>query len=345
MAHQLSQAGRAAATLMFQQISQALGVDATHQYTIDPSVLQTLNELIVLDGTPFLNYINVTGVPELKGEKIFMAQGGLISKRTKIDDSHERVPKDYSGLTDRLYELFSIETDVALAYALIDAWAKFPEFAQLWNSTVRKAIANDRVRVGFNGVSHADTTDPTTYPNGEDICVGWPQQIRVYDTGSKYVDGAGGAVVLGTPTFPNLDYLVSVTKARINPIFINDPDLVALISQDLSSFEEAQYWYKSGRKAEEKGLLLDDGRLMRNYGGLPSYSIPFMPNGMVLVTSFKNLSLYYQTTSWRRLIRDWAPKNRYEDFTSRNEGYVIEELRKVSLVDNIQTATTPQIAD
>jgi P2 family phage major capsid protein len=336
--HQLSAAGRLRVDQFIQQIGQVYGVDATRQFTVTPSIAQELQPLITLDGAPFLQMINVIGVSELKGEKIFMDVSGLVSKRTDTDDN-DRVPTDPSSLDKKGYELFPVETDVAIKYATIDAWAKFPNFAAMWNGLVRKAIANDRLRVGWHGLSNATPTVPATYPNGEDVNIGWLKQIRDYNSGSQYVDGSGGAVVVGSDDFPNLDYLVSVTKARIDPVFRNSPDLVAIISQNLASNEEAEYFRKSGRDSEKKDALLSENRLMKNYGGLPSYSPPFLMDGVILVTSLTNLSIYYQDTSWRRLIRDWAPRNRYEDFTSRNEGYVVEDFRKTSLVDGVTTET------
>lgn len=327
------------------QTGKLYGADATQEFTVLPSMLQELNQLLVLDGSPFLQKINVMPVSELKGEKIFLSATGLVSGRALIDATHERVPVDPSDLSNKMFELFSIESDVALPYAKIDAWSKFPNFAALWNATVRQSIANDRVKVGWHGLAAADVTDKSANPNGEDVASGWLQQIRGYNTASQYVDGSDGAVLLGSSTFPNLDYLVNVTKSRINQVFINDPDLVAFISQDLASYAEAQFFLKAGKNAEQKDLLLQPNQLLKNYGGLPSFSIPFMPNGTILVTSYNNLSIYYQDTSWRRLIRDWAPKKRYEDFTSRNEGYVVEDFRKTSLVDGITTSPTPLIAE
>lgn len=332
--HQLSEDGRNRIDQFIAEIGRVYGADATRQFTVTPTIAQELQPLIQLDGSPFLQMINVLAVTEMKGEKVFADVSGLVSKRTDTTTA-DRVPTDPSALTNKLYELFAVETDVALSYATIDAWAKFPNFAALWNGLVRKAIANDRVRVGWHGVSHATPTVPGSNPNGEDVNIGWLKQIRDYNGGSQHVDGSGGAVVIGSDDFPNLDYLVSVCKARIPLVYRNSPDLVALISANLASTEEAEYFRKSGRKPEQKEVLLTDGRLIRNYGGLASYAPPFMPDGTVLVTSLKNLSIYYQGTSWRRLIRDWAPRNRYEDYTSRNEGYVVEDERKASLVDGV----------
>ena len=42
------------------------------KFSVSPSVLQTLQELMVLDGSGFLQQINVMSVPEMKGERLFM---------------------------------------------------------------------------------------------------------------------------------------------------------------------------------------------------------------------------------------------------------------------------------
>lgn len=342
---QLSSAGLAKVEQFRTNMSAALGVDASKQFSITPSLVQTLQELIQLDGSPFLQQINVAPVGELKGQKLFMGQGGLLAGRTNVSLG-ERTPNNYSQLTDKEYELHSVETNVGLPYALIDSWAKFKDFADKWNALVRKSIANDRVRVGWWGTHAAEQTNATLYPNGEDIAPGWLHQIRLYNSGSQYMPGttvSGGTpthnIILGSADFPNLDYLVSLAKAKVDPVFRDDPDLIAFISRDLVSFEEQAYWKINGRTPQQKEILADNpNKLLQNYGGLPSYSIPFMPDGTILISDFKCLSIYHQDTSWRRLIRDWAPRNRYEDFSSRNEGYVVEDFRECSLVDGITTA-------
>jgi len=56
------------------------------------------------------------------------------------------------------------------------------------------------------------------------------------------------------------------------------------------------------------------------------------------VTSLKNLSIYWQDTSWRRQQIDNPKKDQYEDFNSRQEGYVVEIEEKAALIENITYA-------
>jgi hypothetical protein len=51
---------------------------------------------------------------------------------------------------------------VAIPYAKLDAWAPFADFHQRWTNAVAKAIALDRIMIGFNGTSAAATTDRST---------------------------------------------------------------------------------------------------------------------------------------------------------------------------------------
>ena len=56
----------------------------------------------------------------------------------------------------------------------------------------------------------------------------------------------------------------------------------------------------------------------------------------VLVTSWDNLSLYYQDSSWRKQAVDNPKRSRVEDYNSRNEGYVIEQIEKIALTENVE---------
>ena len=60
------------------------------------------------------------------------------------------------------------------------------------------------------------------------------------------------------------------------------------------------------------------------------------PDNAVLVTSWENLSIYYQDSSWRKQSIDNPKRSRVEDYNSRNEGYVIEQLEKIALTENVE---------
>lgn len=337
--HILSARGRNRANDFLRELAKFHGVpDAGQEFSIDPARMQELQALTEQEGQTFLDMVSVIPKTQMKGDVIFIGKAGLTVSRTDTTNGDERTPKAAHGKTKNTYDMGRVENDVAITYDEIDQWAVFPNMFELWGSKVRSAIADDRLRVGWYGESMADSTDPTGNPNGEDILPGWLHQIRTYNSGSQYTDGSGGAVVLGSEGelgFPTLDYLVSVARGKVDIVYRRSPDLVALISENLVSHEEQMYYRIHGRKPEQKLVIMQNGELNRSYGGLPCYAPPFFPDGTVLVTSLDNLHLYFQDSSVRRSVRDYPPRNQFEDFNSRNECYAVGDYRKTSLVDGI----------
>lgn len=308
------------------------------QYAATPSIAQVLNDKIIQDGNPFLRQINVLPVGEIKGEKVMLGLSNRVTSRTDTSGAGERVPKDLVSLDAEGYELFATETDVALRYATIDVWAKFPDFATRYGMAVRKAIGNDRLAAGWYGTSAAATTNIGTSPNLQDLNKGWLKQIEDYNTGSQIVIGTVPApIALGSAAFPNLDALVFSAFDKLTEPFRSEPDLVALVSRNLLSAAEGKYYALQGNTPTEKKEI-ESGLVIKTYGGLPVIVPPFLPDGTVLVTSLNNLSIYWQDSSWRRQQKDKPEKNRYEDFNSRNEGYVVEQFKKCFYLKNVTIA-------
>ncbi|WP_164568877.1 P2 family phage major capsid protein, partial [Pseudomonas viridiflava] len=44
----------------------------------------------------------------------------------------------------------------------------------------------------------------------------------------------------------------------------------------------------------------------------------------------------YQDTSWRKQTIENPKRSRVEDYNSRNEGYVIEQLEKIAFTENVE---------
>lgn len=332
----LSTQGRAALNQFAQAFHQAMGVSVGTEFALEPRVLQTLHDKIIEDGNWFLALVNVIGVPELKGQKLFMGLNSITSTRTdtSVPDG-KRQARILHELTDMEFELFKTDTDIAIRYNTIDSWKFFKDFAERYRKQYRQAIGNDRVRVGWHGIEAATNTDPATYANGEDVNKGWLQLARDWD-GTKGEHVQSG-VVLGAD-FDNLDALVIDAKNdMIDKPFRNDPGLVALVSDDLIGHAEGKYYSDNGSTPSEK-VHLNNGRILQTYGGLRTIVPPYFPSGTVVVTSLNNLSIYYQEDSWRRTLKDHPEKDQYEDFNSRNEGYVIEELGAMALVEGITIA-------
>ncbi len=338
MAQNLSKLGRTAMFNLISNTAKAYGVQPGETYAAEPSVAQTLNDKIIEDGNWLLPMINILGVGELKGEKILMGLTSSVTSRTDTSGSGERTPRNLLGLDPKGYELEPTDSDVAILYSQIDAWAKFPDFADRYGRMVRRSIGNDRVKIGWHGTSAAATTDIQANPNMEDVNKGWLQHLREYNGGEQVVIGDGTTPIqLGGAEFPNLDTLVFDALNRIEVQHRDDPDLVVMISRDVMQAAKGAYFEAQGNTPTEKEKTRER-MVVETYGSLPAYVPPFFPEGTILVTSFENLSIYYQEDSWRRQIVDKPSKNRYENFNSRNEGYVLEHEGKASLIEGITFA-------
>jgi P2 family phage major capsid protein len=296
----------------------------SEQFNVTPTVAQKLQSKIVEEDT-FLAKINIFPVTQIKGEKVLGAVAGVLGKRTNTDTT-DRAPQEVLALGSQDYELFSTEFDTFIKYATVDAWAKFPEFQELYASWVRKAIAMARVRTGWYGTSAAAVTNKTTYPNGEDVNKGWFQHMREYDAGSHWMlqgvtanqirIGAGG-------DYENLDAAVHDCRQLLDPIYRERGDLVVFIGSDLLAADKATLYVAQGATPSEKERIANE-KVTKMYGGLPVATPSGFPSRGLFITTYSNLSWYFQDTSVRRQVIDNPKRNRVEDYTSLNDGYVVE---------------------
>ncbi|WP_236181531.1 phage major capsid protein, P2 family [Pseudomonas sputi] len=336
MARSLSAYGAKMYAEMQLAIAETYGVElASKMFSVEPSIAQELNDAITAK-SDFLQRINVIPVTEIKGEKVFIGVSGPVTGRTNTKTT-DRVAKDASALDNSTYELSSTESDVGLPYAKIDAWAKFPDFHQRYSAAVQKQIALDRIMVGFHGEKAAAQTDIEAFPMLQDVNKGWLQQLREQAPQQVLKEGkTPGKVTLGPGgDYENLDALVHDTKQMVDERLRDAGDLVAIIGSDLLAADKAKLYAKQGDTPTEKERI-EDAQVIATYGGLPSFSLPFFPVNAVLVTSWDNLSIYFQDSSWRKQTVDNPKRSRVEDYNSRNEGYVIEQLEKIALTENVE---------
>lgn len=336
MSQSLSILGAKMYAQMQLDIAESYGVElSSKMFNVEPTIAQELNDAITAK-SDFLQRINVIGVSEIKGQKVFLGVSGPVSGRTNTKTT-DREAKDVSALDDSTYELFSTESDVSLPYAKIDAWAKFPDFHQRYSAAVQKQIALDRIMVGFHGTSAAAQTDIVAHPMLQDVNKGWlqiareqiPQQVMSQGlTAGKVTLGEGG-------DYANLDALVHDTKQMVDERLRDGGDLIAIVGSDLLAADKAKLYAKQGDVPTEKERI-EDAQVIATYGGLPSFSVPFFPVNGVVVTSFDNLSIYFQDSSWRKQTIDNPKRSRVEDYNSRNEGYVIEQLEKFAMTENVE---------
>ncbi|GFM72982.1 phage capsid protein [Pseudomonas cichorii] len=339
MAHPLSAYGAKMYAELQVAIADTYGVEtAARMFNVEPTIAQELNDAITAK-SDFLERINVIPVGEIKGQKVFLGTNGPVTGRTNTKTT-DREANDASGLEDDQYELSSTESDVGLPYAKIDAWAKFPEFHQKYSAAVQKQIALDRIMIGFHGTHAAVQTDKTQYPLLQDVNKGWLQQLREKAPEQVLSEGGkeDGKVIMGAGgDYENLDSLVHDAKQLVDERLREGGDLIVIIGSDLLAADKAKLYAQQAGKPTEKERI-ESQQVIATYGGLAAFNVPYFPANAVLVTSFDNLSIYYQDSSWRKQTIDNPKRSRVEDYNSRNEGYVIEQLEKAGLIENVEQA-------
>lgn len=342
-------------TALAAQIALLNGVaSATEKFNVTPSVQQTL-ETAMQESTAFLNSINLIGVNEQTGEALLHGVNGPIASRTDTAGGNRRTPKQRQALAKDSYACVQTNYDSAFPYLLLDAWAKFPDFQVRLTNAIIQRQALDRIMVGFNGVSAAAATNAATNPLLQDVNIGWLQKIRVkapthvIDEGAvadKVTVGATKVIkVAGVDTeisgdYQTLDGLVFDAIQLLDPWHRSRPDLVVLVSRDLMHEKLLKAVEKGATSNQEENAaqeIVSRARL----GGLPVVDAPFFPEGTVLVTFLKNLSIYWQEGARRRHLKDEPEYDRIADYQSSNDAYVVEDFGAVALVENIEAMTYP----
>lgn len=337
---------RAKFNAMVSQIALLNGIDPaialTSKFTAAPSVQQTLQQR-VQESSDFLSRINISPVDEMQGELIGLGVGSTIAGRTNTAGGNARVGVDPSALDDRGYICKQTNFDVALTYAKLDLWAKFPTFETVWRDNVVKRIALDRILIGFNGTSAAAATDRAANPLLQDVNIGWLQKMRTENAARVLSDGADGTAGFATKVtygshaaadYASLDALVWDAKESLLAEWAkNDTELVAIVSGDL--LHDKYFPMINQTEAPTEQLARDIIMSTKRLGGLPALRVPGFPNGTVFITRLDNLSIYYQDGKMRRMLLDEPKYDRVTDYQSSNEAYVIEDLEYACLVENI----------
>lgn len=313
------------------------------EFNVEPTVAQTLNDRITLTSA-FLQRINILGVREIKGEKIMLGLSGPVTSRTNTNNN-DRQAHNLLELDAQGYELFDTHSDVALKYASIDAWAKFKDFAKRYSTAVQRQIGLDRLMIGWNGLRAAPDTDRIANPLLQDVNKGWLQIVREQAPQQILAEGdtPGKIQIGGTGDYKNLDALVFDVSLMIDEAFRDGGDLVAIIGRDLLANDKGKLYAAQGQTPTEKERL-ELAQVIATYGGLPSYTCPFFPSKGLVVTSFNNLSIYFQDTSWRRHLTENPRRSQTEDYNSRNEGYVVEQLGKFAGIEAANVEFVPDTA-
>ena len=320
---------------LFHQLATLNGVDNVHEsFNVTPSVQQKLENKIQ-ESSAFLSKINIVGVREMWGDKLGLGVTGPIASRTDTT-TKERQTRDVHTLDERRYTCVQTNYDTHLRYATIDAWAKFPDFQARVRDAIVKRQALDRMMIGFHGASAAADTNLTTNPLLQDVNIGWLKHIET-DAAARVLTGgatAGSVKVGATGDYKNLDALVFDNIQLLDPWFCDDPGLVAMMGRDL--VHDKYFPMVNTQQAPTETLAADIVISQKRMGGLQAVGVPFFPANTILITSFSNLSIYYQDSARRRHLIDNPKRDRIENYESSNDAFVVEEYGACALVKNIE---------
>ena len=344
------------------QIGKLNGVgDASRSFTVAPAVAQTLRGKLQLS-SDFLARVNIIPVVAQEGNKVGVGVKGTIASRTdtRTKDRQPRYPGD---LDERRYRCEKTDFDTLIRYETLDAWAHQPTFQTLIRDAVIRAKALDIITIGFNGTHVAADTDPTKYPLLQDVNKGWLQEIREQAPERHMAGGAlkeevrddkgvvtkAGAIYVGPGTvggddaevdFVNIDALVFDGIEMLHENYREDTDLVVIVGRAIVHDKYFAIVNAAGDKATEqlaRDVLLSDKKI----GGLTAIRVPKFPPNAMLITTLSNLSIYEQIGTERRKIEDNAKRDQIENYESVNQDFVVEDLGKAALIENIVMCKAP----
>ncbi|MDH2998117.1 capsid protein [Pasteurellaceae bacterium LFhippo2] len=311
------------------------GVIAGQKFSVEPTVQQKLEQK-VQESSEFLKLINIVPVTEAQGETLGLGVAGTIASTTDTTEA-DRKTQDIHNLSAIAYHCQQINYDTHLRYGTIDMWGKFPDFAKRIGEVKAERMALDRLMIAFNGTSRAKTSNRVENPLLQDVAKGWLAKIEeaVPQRVMKEVEKSSGKIEVGEgKAYKSLDALVySAVSDLIAPQFQDDTKLVAIMSRDLLA--DKYFPLYNQNKATEM-LAGDVVVSQKRVGGLQAVQAPFVPKGTILITRLDNLSIYYQEGGMRRTLVDNAKRDQYEDYTSSNDDFVVENYEMVAVLKNIK---------
>lgn len=320
-----------------EQVAKENGADEVKAvFTASPAAEQKA-ATTAQESVEILKGINLIPITLTAGQAVGIAIGTPIAGRTNTTNN-PRQPRNVIDLDGRdAFKCVKTEYDVALPYAMLDAWAQFPDFRQRIDRAIAARQGLDRIMVGWNGTQAAVETDRDTYPLLQDVNVGWLEKIRTKAPQQVKTEGAAGSgkVTVGaTGDYKSLDALVFAAIQMLDEHHRQRRDLVVLIDRDLIHTKLLANIVDANDTTGELALnrILSSGLV----AGISHRDAPYFPVGKLLVTTLENLSIYYQKGSVRRFIRDEADLNQMADYQSVNEAFVVEDFGLAALVENIE---------
>lgn len=287
----------------------------------------------------FLKQINIFPVDNAKGQKIALQVGSTVAGTTDTRVK-PRVPTAV-GTLDLLDEYDCTQTnyDVAYLWSLLNAWKHHPDFKRKLQEMVNRAVALDKLCIGWNGLYRAPTSDRVANPLLQDVKKGWLQKIRDIAPEQHYDgvdDGTGNKVLkIGAGNeFQTIDGLVEFAIEEFIAEQHRESGLVAICGRGILSDKYLPLLNKIQDPTEK--LAARSIYANKQVGTLQALHVPKFPANKILITTPDNLSIYLQSGTLVRSIATQPEWDRDVDFQSVNEDFVVEDYSKAVLLENIK---------
>jgi len=320
---------------LLSHVGQLNGVaNAAATFSVAPSVQQTLENKIQ-ESSDFLKRINIVPVVEQSGDKLGLGINGPVASRTNTANA-DRQTRDVHTLDERGYKCEKTNFDTHIKYATLDAWAKFKDFQIRVRDQIIARQALDRMLIGFHGTSVAADTNLAANPLLQDVNKGWLQNLREEAPARVMTQGGtAGVVKVGAAgDYKNLDALVFDAIRLLDPWFQNNPNLVCMLGRNL--LDDKYFPMVNVDQAPTETLAADIIVSQKRVGGLQAAAVPFFPDDTLLITTYDNLSIYWQEGARRRRMEENPKRDRVENYESSNDAYVVENTGMAAMVENIQ---------
>lgn len=307
------------------------------KFTVTPAIQQRL-ESKIQESSQFLSRINIVGVNEQEGDVIGLGISGPIASTTDTSQS-ERQTSDLHTLDSKGYRCTQTNYDTHIKYATLDMWAGFPDFQIRIRDNIIQRMALDRMMIGFNGTSRAETSDKQTNPLLQDVNIGWLEKIRINAPQRNLyeVQKDSGKITVGANgDYKTLDALVfDAVNDLIEPWFRSDTKLVALTGRRLMADKLFPLLNIIQPPTEQKAAS-DIIQSQQRVGNIGAIQVPSFPENAILITRLDNLSIYYQRGSQRRSVIDNPKRDRIETYQCSNDAFVVEDYGCTALIENIE---------
>lgn len=319
--------------LVAMALAYAVDTVAGEKFEVSEPIQTKLNDKVQASSA-FLQMISLLPVDEMAGQALELAVDGIIGSRTDTSTTGERSGTELGAPNGSTWTASQTDYDVFIKYKTLDAWASLGNLHTRYMAMVYKAIALTRITIGWHGTSVAATTNKTNNPLGQDVNKGWLQILR--DQAAARIIGEGnyetsGKVFIGknsnNPDYQNLDAAVNDLYQMIAIEHRTGSEVVIVGSALVAADINKTLTEHAGTPSEK---VLGITTLAKSYGGLTAIQVPGFPATGLVVTDLKNLHLYYQNGSARRMTQDEPKKNRVNDWISSNEAYAIGDMMAIA---------------